>query len=154
MSSYSRMRETLKPIGLYKLDGTTLLDCELQSYAWYFDIMHERIEQMFTELFIDSVTSRTIARFANLYALPPSVSIALLQEIVGRRNKISNLDFTIDGVKRCLAAGGITATLTENFTTNTVSVAITEDKGIFTDKAQRNEFIRQVMPCHVNVTIA
>lgn len=153
MSSYNRMLETLKPLGIYKLDGTTILDCELKSYAVYIDIISDKIDQMFNRIFLDNVTGDSIVRYAKLYSLPASVTKELLKDIVVRRNRISNTDFTVDGVMRCLKAGGITADLSENFATNTVTVTITDDKKIFTDIAQRNTFIKQVLPCHVKSNI-
>ena len=143
----------LKPLNIYKLDGKSLIDCELKSYGNYIDTIDYFITNLFNSCFIDNISYSSISKFIKLFALPNSIFTHDLKTIIKRRIAIDNTYFTMDGVKKCILAGGFTATITENFVTNTVTVNATDNMELFLDDNQKKEYIKQCLPCHVNSNI-
>lgn len=152
-NSYNRIIARLKPLNLYKLDGTTLMDYELECYAFHFDMLRELIDDLFKSCFIDNINYQSGDQLIKLFKLPEGITLPELKKVIKGRMSISNSDFTIDGVKRCLETGGFTANIEENFATNTITVHIISDRNLFSDPEQKRDFIKQCIPCHLNLVI-
>lgn len=143
------MHALLKSTGLYRLDGTTAVEVELERYAFYFDQLESMITQLSKDAFVETMGATGFDAWQRLLALPQDISWDSLQEIASCRLAISNRDFTPDGVKRCMAAGGFSVELTENFTDDTVTVRILDDQEAFGSQAEKEAFLQSCLPCHV-----
>lgn len=149
MGAYERMHALLRSTGLYRLDGNSATDIELKRYAHYLDILESNIKVLPEDAFADTFQGDGYYAWLELLALPEGTSWATLRKIVQLRLGINNRDFTKAGVKRCMASGGFTVNLTEDFANDIVTVEILEDKKLFGTKTEKEEFLRSCLPCHV-----
>lgn len=153
MNSLNRMLALLGQTHLYNLSESSAITIEFKQYANYFDYIEIEIEALLDNCFVETIGPAGFDSYVNLYSLPESMDWDLMKEIVNNRLAITNLDFTIDGVKRCLASGGLETTLTEDFENNTVTVHVISDAGVFGSEQEKIAFIKQCMPCHVEPII-
>lgn len=62
MDSYISMKSKLEPLGLYALDGSTEVDCELKAYAEGLDALFDSLDELEREFFIPTAESYGISR--------------------------------------------------------------------------------------------
>lgn len=148
-SSYVRMLRHLRSTGLYRLDGSTRTEIELQCYAKMLDNAQKRIDLIGSNRFPEMMTSDVCWRWQVIYSLPKRFYIRDTRELVALRESVTNRDFTRAGVLRCMASGGFTAQLTENFSTGEVTVKVTDDRNVFETQEEKENFLRGCLPCHV-----
>ena len=144
-----RMLTQLKSTGLYRLDGSTVVEKELRIYSDFLGELEYEIRKLADNCFLDTLDRDGILALRRLYALPAGMSAADLKEIAQLRAGITNRDFTREGVLRCMAAGGFQAEIMENFTQGTVTVTIRSDKGAFGTREEAEAFLRGCLPFHL-----
>lgn len=153
MTAYQRMQERMKTLEIYRLDGTSLTDYELQSYSNYLETINSRIQALFASCFVDDITYNNCTSLIKLFALPEDIGLEDLRRIIKARMSINNRDFTVAGINKCLEAGGFTATYTEDFASRSVIVTVKSDMNLFATNEEKRDYIKQCMPCHLGVTI-
>ncbi len=153
MGSYERMVRELKKLKIYKLDGNSIMDAELYCYGLYIDMLSEQIESLFDSCFIININPVSSDKYIKLYSLPQSLSAIELKDIVLKRMAISNSDFTKDGVIRCIEAGGLKVSIAEALEMGIVKITILEDLGLFITKQEKEDYIKQCLPCHLKAII-
>lgn len=153
MTSLERMLALLAQTNLYNLEKTSATTIEFKQYGFYFDNISAEIDMLLDNCFVETISPAGYDSYMKLYSLPEDIDWDLMADIVNRRLAITNRDFTPDGVKRCLASGGLEVTLTEDFAANKVTVKILSDADIFGSIDARNEFIKTCIPCHVGVVV-
>lgn len=147
--AYERMRSELKKLGIYRLDGKSIVDVELLNYAHYIDQLNLYAESIFEESFIINLGSKNYVKYLKLYSLPEAMPLEQLKSTVLKRMAITNSDFTKAGILKCIEAGGFNATIAEGFETGTVKITINQDLGFYASKAEKENYIKQCLPCHV-----
>ena len=162
MNTFQRMCAQLKPTGLYRLDGSTLVEAELQAYAAVLDELLGELEQLLEEGFLDVTEGAYFAGYEILFGLPvtlnnreenpQAVRLEKLQ-LMKLRLGIRNTDFYPQAIREQLKLGGMTAELTEQPQSRQVAVKLTADKNYYATKQEKERFIRRVMPCHVQPVI-
>lgn len=162
MTTFQRMCAQLKPTGLYRLDGTTLVEAELAAYAGVLDALLAELDELLEEGFLDVTDGAFFSGFEILFGLPVTMDDreedpqAVRQEkmqLMKRRLAVRNTDFYPQAIREQLEQGGITAQLTEQPQSRQVAVTITADKGYYAKPQDKERFIRRVMPCHVKPVI-
>lgn len=153
-ASHERMLTLLAQTHLYDLTPNSRTWTEFKQYAPYFDYWYNRLDDLLKNIFVSTVSNDYFAAYRKLFNIPNGVTPNDAKQIISARLAVTNLDFTVEGVKRCLASGGIEAELTENFVTNKVTVKILSDKNVFGNAEIRAEFIQSCMPCQVEAVIA
>ncbi|MEG0693416.1 MAG: hypothetical protein RR444_10090 [Oscillospiraceae bacterium] len=153
MTSLERMLALLSQTHLYDLRDSSATTIELKQHASYFDHLSTEIDILLNNCFVETISPAGYRSYMKLYSLPEEIDWDLMKDIVNRRLAITNRDFTIEGVKRCLASGGLTVTLTENFLLNQVTISILSDSGILGAMEEKVAFIKNCIPCHVEPII-
>ncbi len=153
MTSLDRMLSLLGQTHLYNLSENSAIRIEFKQYAYFFDNIWVEIDALLDNCFVETISPAGYDSYMKLYSLPESIDWDLMKEIVNKRLAITNRDFTIEGVKRCLASGGLNVTLTEDFAKNKVTIKILSDAKIFGGVEEKNAFIESCIPCHVEVVI-
>lgn len=148
--AYGRMVRLLGSVGIYRLDGTTAVEKELRLYADRIGELYALIDQLAGNCFVDSVTQEGFLRYVALYALPANISREKLQTLVRRRLAVNDRDFTAEGVRRCMASGGFEVELAEDFQAGSVTVTVRSDLGAFGTLEEKEAFLRECLPCHLN----
>lgn len=162
MNAFERMISQLKPIWLYRLDGNSLVEAELQAYGVIMDQLSKDIYQNLKEAFLDEVDATSAERFERLFGLPKT-EFPLTEErrkerekkikMMKDRLKIQNCDFTIDRLKDAVSTGGLKVEFEEDFENKAITVAVIEDENMFSTKEEKIEFIKKLMPCHSKVEV-
>lgn len=153
MTSLERMLLLLEQTHIYDTAITSPNAIELTEYSEQFENISSQLDILLDNCFVETISYEGYKIYMKLYSLPYDIDWDLMKNIVNRRLAITNRDFTIEGVKRCLLSGGLTVDLTENFEKNTVTVKILKDDEIFGSNGEREAFIKACMPCHVGVVI-
>ncbi|MFZ2537912.1 MAG: hypothetical protein WAX04_03310 [Oscillospiraceae bacterium] len=153
MTSLQRMLTLLGQTHLYNLSEMSSTKIEFEQYACYFDNIAVEIDALLGNCFVETISPAGYDSYMKLYSLPESIDWDLMKEIVNKRLAITNRDFTIEGVKRCLSSGGLNVTLTEDFVNNKVTIKVLSDAGIFGTNEEKIIFIKGCLPCHVEPII-
>jgi len=146
---YKRMIERLSSTGVYRLDGGSVTEKEMQLYAKQIGGIYEKLAQMRDDCFVISMTPEGARRYCTLYGLPTRMKGEELATIVRRRLAVTNRDFTPEGVARCMASGGLGVTLSEDFAAGKVTVTVNTDMDVFGTREEKEAFMRECLPCHV-----
>ncbi len=149
MGAYERMRQALSPLGLYRLDGTSMVETKLRLIGSYMDILETHIGKLPNNYFVENMDTNGLKAYRTLYCLPSSLSKARVAELVKKRMAITNQDFTKEGILRCIESGGLTVELTERPDSGEVEIKIKADLKTFGTQKEKEDFIRSCLPCHV-----
>lgn len=162
MKSFERMLFQLKPLRLYQMNGNSLVEAELQAYGAVFDKLYEEIHAQLKEVFLDEVDAVYGEKFERLFMMPKTrrplteetrkeriEKIGMMKE----RLKIKNCDFGIQRVKDAIATGGMKVEFEEDFRNQLITVAVIEDKNLFSAEEEKIDFIKRLMPCHSRVEV-
>lgn len=109
------LKQMLRPLGIYKLDGNTLVDFELEAYAEGLNIINEALDTLEREAFI--ITAETYG-ITNREIICGKIKISRLlnerRDMLMYRNSISSKDFTKTGIQRALVSVGLQSSINEN----------------------------------------
>ena len=114
MDALTSLREKLRPLGLYALDGNGVVDAELAAYAEGLDLLYEEMEELARECFVQTAESYGLeSRERMAGALRPELSLAARREMLLYRGAVTSNDFTRESIERALVAAGFRASVTE-----------------------------------------
>lgn len=150
---YDNMISELKKLRIYNLTEGSKAESDIFVLADMLETIDTMIDQLLGGCAITSINSLNKRNFCKLFALPESISLTNLKECVANRIGVSNRDFTKKGVIKSLYALGFTATISENFTSNTITVTVTGNKNHFFTKQEKEDAIKSCLPCHTNNVI-
>lgn len=153
MGFYENMISLLSPLHLYQLTTPNTANAELPIIADYLEIINEEINQLFECCFFDKISARNHNQYCQLFALSKLLTSDTICEIIRQRLSITNRDFTKQGIRKCLSAGGFEVSFAEAFASNIVKITIHSDKGIFYTKEEKEAYILSCLPCHLTAII-
>lgn len=162
MTYQEKVKRHLKSTGLYRLNGTSLVEAEMYAYAGVLEMISKEIQAMLKDCFIDELESPKGELFEDLFGLP-ATKFPLTEEkreerlhkieLMKQRLNTRNSDFSAAEIKKQLAAGGLDVTLAEDFANKVITVNVVNDRKYIDTIAEKQKFIKQVLPCHSTVTI-
>ncbi len=151
MDFKKRIYDQLNLLNLYDLSADKPLAILIDYFCRALDLMLENSNKIFDTVFIENQVG--LKKYCNLMAIPMNKTASEVNEIYKRRLAISNNDFTVEGIKKSLLAGGFIADLTEDFSTNTITVNAKEEIKLFYTKEQKEEYIKSCLPFFANCVI-
>lgn len=160
MTTLERIAVQLKATGLYKMNGTSLVEAEILAYANALDDVAVIINDAMNNCFLDEMTSTAYDYFERLFCLPYSYRISTepgrserIKKIAMMKKRLSirNNDFNKVGLKKAMSSGGLEVDFSENFATATTTVTVKTDAGYFATPAERVDFIKKMMPCSATI---
>lgn len=142
-----RLRET----GLYTVDGTTLVDAELQAYAAGFQPVMEAYEELERELSIRTATDYGLTlREALVGQWAPHLSVAERRRMLLARLSIGSNDHTVPALERALDSVGIIAQIKENPAEDSITVVVTDVSRLQNPTAEMIQSLAgQFLPAHL-----
>lgn len=125
MSVLQEMRDLLSPLGLYALDGQSMVDAELYSYAEGLQMAEDALRELEREIRIDTAEDyglvlREAALGLAQSALPLAERRARLLYHLGDLRQ----DFTPAGMERALQSMGFSAALCERDTDRSLTLSV------------------------------
>lgn len=117
------LKSVLRPLGIYKLSGDTLVDFELTAYAAGLEILNQALQELEREAFIPTAQSYGLT---NRESICGKIKISRLiderRDMLIYRNSISNTDFTKEGIEKALISVGLKAIINENLDGATIYI--------------------------------
>lgn len=153
MQSFNRIIDELKKTKLFNLSENSKAGADIYIFIDCLKVLNERIDLLFDSCFLSDINPVSHNRYCKLFSLSEVISLKTLKEVVLRRMAITNKDFTKEGVKKCLKAIGFEATLVEATQTGIVKVSITKDMELYNTIEEKEQHIKECMPCHVTPVI-
>ena len=147
------MRRRLRETGVYKADGTTLVDAELAAYQAGLQPVLEAYETLWRELFVSTAESFGIENKEHLVGCAKGdVSLARRREMLLHHLSVGESDFTVRSLESALACVGITATIAEVPQEGKLRVVVTDLSGM-AEPTQENAraLAERFLPVHLAV---
>lgn len=152
MGYADNMRELLRPLGVYRLDGGCSGE-ELNVVGEELDLSFESAETALREMLLATAQDDGLAAWEELFPYRPlrndadgrRMAIAALMRIDGR-------SFTQAALNDTLSGCGFTAVAEEGSEPMTVVVHFEDVRGVPPDFAELSKRIEDILPCHLNVS--
>lgn len=154
MDSFTSMKNKLEPLGLYSLDGSGEIDCELKAYAEGLDILFEMIDELEREFFIPTAQSYGLStRERFLGRERTDLPVSDRRDLLLYLEKTAKGDITEGGFAEFLQKIGLeNYTLDISVNRSNIVVNISDQK---TDgeKALIEKQIAAEIPAHMTLTV-
>ncbi len=122
MSSFQSIFALLKACKIYSLHDNSLVLAEMRAYALALDALYDKAQTLLDDGYYDSLLGAYSHKFEALYGFRvTNLASATAQEeasaiiaLIKKRLAITNSDFTVEGIAKCIDSLGIGFTYTEN----------------------------------------
>ncbi len=154
-SVLENMYKLLRPMKLYRLDGQSLISCELAAYAAALDRAKQRLDQMLSECFIATAGEEGLAALEALFGLPEQQALSYGD----RRSMLMSLfsmqgeDSTKQGIENSLKGIGLYAEIEEDPENERIDVFCHKYRGKFTGHNMLALRAEKVLPAHLSASL-
>lgn len=152
MEVYQRLVSRLRPLRLYRLDGSTLVDAELFAYAAGLSLLEEELLTLEREAFVATARDYGLSLRERLFG---SVKTALpledRREMLLYRGGVTAADCTRQGVERAMAASGIRCSIGENRKDGLLYINCIAFLNPFADQQSVIRAAQESLPAHLSV---
>lgn len=105
MEIQNRLSAQLRPLRLYRLDSSTLVDAELAAYAAGIGFWEDTLDTLERELFVTTALDYGLSLREQLFGgSNPSLPLSDRREMLLYRGGITAADCTREGIERAVAA--------------------------------------------------
>lgn len=113
MDAYDSMKARLLETGLYRLDGSTLADCELQSYAAGLDPVYGALRELQKESFVETAEGYGLENREKIFGLASPGGTEARRKAVLAMGAVLPDGFTKKGMEESLAGLGLNVSIEE-----------------------------------------
>ncbi len=151
MSYGTYMKELLRPLGVYRLEGT-LNGAELESLGEAMDEIHRFLDEIHRQADLTTAGEEGLTAIERLFSRRP-----ITKDQERRRAAIAALlrvggdSFTLEAINDNLAGCGLNAVASEGEKTQTVSIHFPEVPGIPEGYEEMRKIIEDILPCHLGI---
>lgn len=143
-----RMRERLRPIGLYGDEAQALM-WELLSYADEINLLYAELDGMFRERFISTAEDVGLRVYEELFGPERAgESVEARRETLRLRMNLGEGDFTPAGIESALDSLGLSCVISEFPTLNRLNIAATADYTAAQEAFILRE-VEKIVPAHI-----
>lgn len=150
-SEFQKLQSKLRPLNLYLLSGTTLVDAELKAYAAGIDILNEKLEVLEREAFIATATTYGITERERITGgIKTGIDINNRRDMLIYRFSITVNDFSKANIEKALRACGLDTTIIEKLDGATIHI---DCKGLldhFDTEQDAIEAAQSFLPAHLS----
>jgi uncharacterized protein YmfQ (DUF2313 family) len=148
MGAYDSMKKCMLPTGLYRLDGTTLVDKELQAYAEVLDPLYEDIKTLQNESFTATASDYGL-RYHELAlgVIWPAVTEEERRKTIFALGSVRAGGCSKAAFEKLLADLGITAELTEDAAARKLTISVKKEP--LSDKEAWEQVVGRFVPAHI-----
>lgn len=151
MSNGQDLKELLRPLGVYNLDGS-FLGAELDSMGQSLDELQDRLEQIQQEMCLVTARGEGLDTVAALFQQQPVTNDAQqLARSLAALTRIGGDSFTLSAINNTLEGCGLNATVAENAQPGIVAVRFPDVPGIPEGFDRMRQIIENILPAHVLV---
>ncbi len=147
----SSLQSKLKPIGIYKLNGNTLVNAELSAYAQGLKILNDKLETLENESFIVTASDYGLSFRETLFGrVKSNRTVEERRDMLIYRGSINSNDFTRESIERALIAIGIKGAVSENVDGNNVYINCLDILDSFSSESDIIQRAQEFLPAHLN----
>ena len=145
------MRALLRPLGLYRLDGATLVDAELAAYGAGFALVEQELAELERESLIQTAEGYGLAlrEQAMELLLRPDAGLKKRRDLLLYRLAVAPTDYTRIGMYGSLLAAGLNAILVEDKVQQRLRIIENGFTGSYEDMDAIQEDVRKMLPAHL-----
>lgn len=152
MSAFTRMQQALRPLNLYRLDGSTMVDAELAAYAVGLDLLEELLDAIYREAFVITAQEEGLRWRESLLAGDrEGLSLEIRRELLLRREAITVNSKTREEIEAALYSCGLRCAL-EELPDGAVKVRCLEALLPFADRQEMEAAAMEVLPAHAQIS--
>lgn len=154
MDSYTSMKSKLEPLGLYVLDGSTEVNCELKAYAEGLDAVFASLDEIEREFFIPTAESYGISRREKFEGREhPDLPLNERREELMYLERTITGDSTHKGFEEFMTKIGISDyTMDINYRSLLINITIADAKTAG-EKSLIQKLITAEVPAHMSLNI-
>ena len=158
MTTEQRIATLLKATGVYRMDGSTLIDAEMEGYAFILERILEDVQTLQDGIFFDNPNSRYCEYYEQLFGLPVSrvyiegpdlesrkANIVAMK----RRLAINGRSFDDKGLKEALKSFGLTVTFQPDG--GELAITILEDLHYLETEEERDNLFEELLAVGVQL---
>lgn len=150
MDAIHRLRARLRPLGLYRLDGSTLVDAELSAYAAGLSLLDEELARLEREAFVPTAREEGLTLRERLFGGgKPSLPLEARREMLLYRGGVTASDSTRERIERAVAAAGVRCSIGENRADGILYLNCMELLNAFTGKQSAQRAAQEFLPAHL-----
>jgi hypothetical protein len=148
MGAYDSMKKCMLPTGLYRLDGSTLVDKELQAYAEVLDPLYEDIKNLRNESFVPTAADYGL-RYHELAlgVLWPEDEVEDRRRIIYALGSVGAHGCSRAAFEKLLADLGIEAELTEDVADRKLTIHVKKEPINYPKDWE--EVVERFVPAHI-----
>ena len=150
MSYAYYLKELLRPLGVYRLDGQ-LNGGELNAQGAALDRIEAMLDELQREADLTTANSWGLERISELFVRTPVTdNPRMLAQALAALIRISGDSFTLKGINDALCGCGIKTEVVENGT-GSVTVSFPDTRGIPEGFEEMREIIEDTLPPHLEI---
>lgn len=148
------MESCLRKTGIYKLDGTTLVDAELAAYGAGFQFILDDYQILAKEIAVQTAESFGLTmREALIEQSFSHLPLEKRREQLLQNLAVGNDDYTVSAMEQQLDSLGITAHITERTADNAITVTVTDISRLAVQSRSVVQALAKIyLPAHLYVT--
>lgn len=151
MSYAEYLKDLLRPMGVYRLEGS-VNGAELESLGAALDAVQERLEAIHREADLTTAGREGLARVESLFSRRPvTEDTERLRAALAALLRVGGDSFTLKAINDNLAGCGLNAVASEGTQPQTVEVRFPEVPGIPDGYEEMRKIIEDILPCHLAV---
>lgn len=142
----------LDGLGIYALDGSSLVDCELLAYDAAFAVLEELLEEIRLQAMIQTSTGEGLRAHERLVGLGQREGLSddIRRDLILYRLSVAPFDFTAEGMVRSMRAAGLDGQLTEHSPEERITVRSNAFIDRFEDLDSLKARLSEMLPAHLD----
>lgn len=150
MNSLDSMLDKLKPIGVYSLSGSTLIDAELAAYAVGLDLIYHGVEELESEVFVQTAADYGLALREQAFGpKKDELPIEDRRRMLLYRGAVTVNDFTRESMERAMIAVGFKTSMNEKIAEKKLYINYIETLGGNQTQAGIIAAANEFLPAHL-----
>lgn len=150
MNILNSMTAKLKPIGLYCLNGSSLIDAELEAYAEGMNLIYEGIEELKNEVFIPTAVDYGLSLREQAFG-PKKENLAVedRRSMLLYRSAVTVNDYTRESMERAMIATGLRISMSEKIADKELYINYIESLGAYSTQVEIIAAANEFLPAHL-----
>lgn len=145
------LRDMLRPLGAYALLPESFSGAELEALGQAMDAFWDEAREGQQQTIVQTATDAGLSKWERLLPYRTGQTDQQRRAAIGGFLSISGDSFTLDSLRRCLVACGVTAVVEETAQRGVVTVRFPDLMGEPAGFARIKTVIEEILPCHLQV---
>lgn len=152
MNKSEEMRSQLAPLNLYKLNGSSLIDCELESYGAALDVLQSRLDRLCSLLWVSTAGEEALSIWERRLGFCGEGTVEERREkILTRLRRNCAGAFTREGIDGLVRESGIIGGVVNDFNNLSARLYCWNEPLVIEDFVSAVKIVRDAAPAHVQV---